>query len=103
MRVSDRLVVWIVAAVLLLMLCARVAEGQVVCHERAETLDYLRQNYAEVPVAIGLANNGAVLEVLAAPDGKSWTILLSTPEGHTCPVASGIDWEAVEARPGTGG
>lgn len=66
-----------------------------VCHERTEALHYLRSNYDEQPVALGLANNGGVIEVLANPDGKTWTILITTPDGHTCPLASGVGWESL--------
>lgn len=66
-----------------------------VCHERTEALHYLRSNYDEQPVAVGLANNGGVIEVLANPDGKTWTILITTPDGHTCPLASGVGWESL--------
>lgn len=66
-----------------------------VCHERNEALQYLRSNYDEQPVALGLANNGGVIEVLANPDGKTWTILITTPDGHTCPLASGVGWESL--------
>ena len=71
------------------------APGMPICHERTEALHYLRSNYDEQPVAIGLANNGGVIEVLANPDGKTWTILITTPDGHTCPLASGVGWESL--------
>ena len=97
-------IVWAVAAVLLLWVAAVPAQGQqIVCHDRADTLDYLRQNYAEAPIALGLANNGGVIEVLASPDGKSWTILITSPDGMICPLASGVGWETVKTLPGTGG
>ena len=95
---------WLTIAVLAVMVAAAPAQGQQIdCHDRAEALDFLRQNYAEVPVALGLANNGGVIEVLASPDGKSWTILITSPDGMICPLASGVGWETVKTLPGTGG
>ncbi len=73
------------------------------CGERAQIVMQLEQGYAEKPIAIALDSQGRMLEVLAAPSG-TWTMLVSTPGGMTCLVASGVGWEdlpTVAADPAT--
>ncbi len=71
------------------------AVAQMVCSERAKFLKHLGDGYSEAPIAMGLASNGTVLEVLASNKG-SWTIILTKPDGMSCVVASGEAWEQVE-------
>jgi hypothetical protein len=68
---------------------------QPACTKRSDILSHLANKYSEAPVAIGLANNGGVLEVLSSQSGKSWTIILTMPNGTACMIAAGENWEAV--------
>ena len=68
------------------------AEAQVACGERAIMVEKLASNYAERPVAMGLTSKGAVLEVFTSEIG-TWTFLITMPDGLTCMVASGQNWE----------
>jgi len=77
---------------------AAFAEGAPQCAPRASVLGSLEQRYSERPIAAGLDNNGAVVEVLAAADGKTWTILVSMPNGVSCVVSAGEDWQAREQK-----
>ena len=70
------------------------AMAQAVCSERGKFLERLATGYEESPVAMGLASNGSVLEILAS-DGGTWTIIVTTPAGKSCVVASGEAWEEV--------
>ena len=70
------------------------AMAQVVCSERGKFLERLASGFEETPVAMDLASNGSVLEVLASDDG-TWTIIVTTPKGRSCVVASGEAWEDV--------
>ena len=63
------------------------------CTDRTAALDHLANKYAEAPVAMGLASNGGVLEVLSNDNGHTWTILLTMPSGMSCMLATGEDWE----------
>lgn len=66
---------------------------QGVCAERAEVLAHLSGAYKESPVAMGLANNGGVIEVLRSDDRKTFTILITMPDGVSCMIAAGESWE----------
>ncbi len=62
------------------------------CGERRAVVANLEKIHSEAPVSIGLASNGAVIEVLASPSG-SFTIILTQPNGLTCVMAAGENWE----------
>ncbi len=65
------------------------------CTERKAAIRHLEGKFSEAPVAIGLTNTGAVLEVLTSDEGRSWTILVTMPDGNTCLVAAGEAWKSV--------
>ena len=63
------------------------------CASRADVLGHLSHKFSEAPVAIGLANNGGVIEVLSSNRGETWTIIITMPDGETCMVAAGEGWD----------
>ncbi len=63
-----------------------------ICRARDGLLTQLEQKYGEVPVAIGVAE-GALIELLTAKDGLTWTIILTSPQGRSCLIASGEGWQ----------
>ncbi len=71
------------------------AAQQVPCNQRDSVLGHLAQKYQEVPVAIGVTNRGGLVEVLSTGDGKTWTIIISSPDGQACMVAAGEGWRAL--------
>ena len=72
------------------------AAAQQACGERDKFMNKLEKTFAERPIAMGLTDKGAVLEVFASQHG-SWTFLITMPTGLTCVVASGQNWESVPA------
>ena len=69
-------------------------ERQGVCDARTRVLMMLNGKYAEKPVSMGLASNGTVVEVLNSPNG-TWTIVMTTPKGVTCLLATGDYWQDI--------
>lgn len=67
------------------------------CFERGALIKHLDGKFDEAPVAAGLAANGSVLEVFTSPDGITWTIVLTQPNGATCVMASGESWMGIPA------
>ena len=65
------------------------------CSTRTNVLNHLANNYSEAPVAIGLAENGGVIELLTSGQGNTWTIIITMPNGTSCMLAAGEDWEQV--------
>jgi len=58
-------------------------------------LNHLSSRYSVTPVAMGVANNGEMVEILLSKSGESWTIILTIPNGMTCMFAAGENWEAL--------
>lgn len=82
-----------IAALLALACSPAAAQGS--CLPRADALAQLAEKYGETPYEIGLAADGAVLELIASEEGRTWTILRTTPDGRTCTVAAGEAWMPV--------
>ncbi len=74
---------------------AAAQEGSHICAEREILTESLAREYSEAPAALGISDTGNVIEVLAANDGRTWTILMTMPDGTSCVLATGQSWEAV--------
>ena len=66
------------------------------CDERGSVLKLLAEKYKESPVAIGVTNNGGLVEVLSTGNGGTWSIIMTTPQGMSCLVAAGEGWKSVQ-------
>jgi hypothetical protein len=83
------------AVAALTVLCAGVAEANAPrCAPHADMLALLARHYGEVPQAVGLINQNRVVEVLSSRQG-TFTILVTQPNGMTCILAAGQDFEEV--------
>jgi len=71
------------------------ASAEMFCGEREKIVGELKETWREDRTAIGLSNNGGVLEVYASEAG-TWTLLLTTPEGQTCMIGAGEHWETMQ-------
>ena len=63
---------------------------------RPEIIALLAKKYAEAPVAIGLSSNGGVVEVLSSMKNQSWTMIITMPDGNSCLMAAGENWETIK-------
>ncbi|MEG3619292.1 hypothetical protein V5T82_12565 [Magnetovibrio sp. PR-2] len=77
------------------------AEGPATCASRDKVVTALSEVYEENPVSIGLTDEGSVIEVMASNDG-SFTIVVTHPNGITCPLAAGKAWQALQVANGDG-
>ena len=76
-----------------LLIPATAMAAPMACSPRQDVLSQLADKFKEAPVAVGLANNGGLLEVLTAGDGATWTIIITMPNGVSCLVAAGESWQ----------
>jgi hypothetical protein len=82
---------------------AAAAEGQPrPCADRASIIERLEKRFGEVRQAMGLNRGNSVVEVFASAETGTWTILVTTPNGVSCMIASGELWESQSPlrRPG---
>jgi hypothetical protein len=86
----------IAAAIALLALPAHAQQGPgPACVKRTDLIKHLESKYHEAPAAVGLADNGALLEVFASKAGETWTVTVTMPNGISCMVATGQQWQDV--------
>lgn len=87
----------------LIIMAATHAEAQNNCATRDTVVTRLAERFGETRQAIGLAQQGAVVEMFASEASGSWTITVTMPNGTTCLVASGQAYEELaEALPPKG-
>ena len=62
---------------------------------RDKIIEELKTRYAEKPVSRGLASGGQMVEVFSSPEGDTWTLLLTAPDGISCMMAEGQGWSSL--------
>ncbi len=70
------------------------AQSSITCGEHNTVLEALQRKQVEERVAVGVINDGAVLELLATSSGSRWIALVTTTSGKSCLVAFGSDLSA---------
>lgn len=59
---------------------------------RADLVEQLDSQYAEAQAAVGVTDEGGVVEVFTTDDGSTWTLVLTRPDGTSRIVAAGETW-----------
>lgn len=72
------------------------AGAQTLCGPRDKLIERLESQYGETQRAVGLKGTKALFEIWASEKG-TWTVLMTRPDGTTCPLAEGTDWRDIEA------
>lgn len=62
------------------------------CGPRDELVRQLTTHMRQEHRAIGLTQSGTLAELFVAPEGSSWTLIVSLPQGFSCIIAAGHDW-----------
>lgn len=63
------------------------------CGPHTDVVKALGDRFHETQSAMALTSAGTLLEVLTANDGATWTIIVSRPDGLSCVVAAGQNWQ----------
>lgn len=84
-----------VATVAATLASAGQAAAQNLCMPRDKIIEVLNTRYAEEPISRGLASGGQMVEVFSSPDGDTWTLLLTAPDGISCMMAEGQGWSSL--------
>lgn len=82
-----------------LAFAAAPAAAQQNCAPRQVVIDHLTGKFGESRQAIGLAEQGRVIEVFASEETGTWTIVVTLPNGVTCLVAAGEAFELLAEEP----
>lgn len=69
------------------------------CGERQTMVETLAKKFEENPVALGVVNSGAVLEIFVSDSG-TWTILATSTDGRSCVLSVGVGWDSATVLAG---
>lgn len=87
------------ALALTVLLTGQEAAAAAPCADHDKVTKELADRWSEVPVSLGLAGDGKLLQVFSTEDGATWTLVLTEPGGKSCVVASGRHWQTVTPKP----
>jgi hypothetical protein len=89
----SRAILTSATAVAVLAVPGMAVAAPLACGARTDVITNFASKYHEQPRSMALTNDGQLLEVLKSDDGTTWSILITTPEGVSCLVATGEDWQ----------
>lgn len=85
-----------------LILAALVAASPAVAQECIGTVDAyisLSQNYGEERLVVTVLPDGRVIELWVNHDTETWSMMLTTPDGVSCGIGSGVGYVVSNAKP----
>jgi len=88
-------IVYLIAATALFV-SASSANAQQFCTPRDKAVAELEKQFEEKVFGRGLSASGKQMIELFVSETGSWTVLASDPNGHSCVVASGEDWQGIK-------
>ena len=95
MKYVAKLIMYSTALLALaVFLVSSAAVAQVSCGQRDKIVEWLAVEYKEAPIATGVSSKGSLIEVLSTHDGDTWTVIVTSPDGDSCVIASGQGWRA---------
>jgi hypothetical protein len=66
----------------------------VYCGPRKAMLTKLVNSLHQQPSSVALTSDGQLLEVLKSDTDLAWVILITSPEGLSCIIAEGDNWQS---------
>lgn len=76
----------------LLSLAAAPQASAAQCGPAAAVRDQLNQRWRETSVGFGTAANGQEVELFVSRETRTWTMVVTLPDGRACILASGTNW-----------
>ncbi len=73
------------------------AQQPMACAERGALLGQLKDKYSESAQGVGITGNGAVMELLTSDQG-TWSLVVTMPNGKSCLIATGDDWQQAPVK-----
>lgn len=63
------------------------------CAPRDQVKERLLRFYGEVSAGRGQSGGGRVVEIMVAPDTRTWTLIVNMGPNRACPALSGHNWQ----------
>ncbi len=82
----------------LALILAAAPAAAITCLPQADLYATLSAEYNEAPQMQGLSGDGMLMQVWAGETG-TWSLLIVTPEGQACVMATGLDFMDARERP----
>lgn len=80
-------------SILGLILASPAGAQDTMCAARGQIVDKLAKDFKEAPMAVGMVDKSAVLEIFVSNTG-TWTILATRTDGTSCIVSAGEGWDS---------
>jgi len=77
---------------IILLLSIPTAAHAQTCYNHTELLKSLKDQHAEKLVGRG-TSHGMIIELFVNSKTGSWTLFYTRPNGVSCPIATGFNWE----------
>jgi hypothetical protein len=84
------------AAICVIVVTAPAWAGSEYCAQRDQVVERLAAHYKEQPSGRGLQareDRQELVEVWASRETGTFTVMLTTPDGMSCVLATGTDWQ----------
>jgi len=75
------------------LLASPASSEENVCGKRDDIVSRLENGYQEFNSAMGMSTNGGLVELYTSDNG-TWTLMLTQPDGVSCLIAAGQNWES---------
>jgi hypothetical protein len=98
-RWALALMISLLALFAVLLLADRAKAQTLQCGPIDQVIELLVRKYGEELFGTGQGPNGTRLFVFAHPDGATWTVFATMPDGQACIIASGASWHAAAPTP----
>ncbi len=87
------------AVVIFITAGAARSEEQLRCGPWPRVVANASRLFGEVPIGGGLLSEKAIIQVLASPNGETFSIFAVDANGYACMVAAGFGWDPGQTPP----
>lgn len=91
----KRFFIALIGASVTALLATPASATENVCGKRDDIVSRLENGYQEFNSAMGMSTNGGLVELFTSENG-TWTLMLTQPDGVSCLIAAGQNWESFE-------
>jgi hypothetical protein len=89
----KRIMIALIGVSFIALLATPAFSAENVCGKRDDIVARLESGYQEFNSAMGMSTNGGLVELYTSDKG-TWTLMLSQPNGVSCLIAAGENWES---------